>query len=357
MYGSDLGIFDLSLARGGEGAVLVSWAEGSLGRGQPTWMRLGDAQAHRIELPPVAELDSRAFSPVLPLGGEAGAFVWYGFDGFGGAGTLHEILVGADGGLSGYRGEPSPISSPWLGLPVAAISLGRQVALAGIDPSDLIMSIMLVTPGEAYGGVPAKFGQIDLGCPLQIMAAGAAGGGGVAVFANCEEVIAVGVRAGDESAEGMPEDRMPVELGEPVAVAASRAGVAVLTRTGDDHLVVYARAAVEDAGIETVVPGLFDESAWELDTATREARLFASDDRFAVVWNEGDDGHRRTRAVTLRPGRKPGAVFDWPLDDAECAVGSAIPDGADLTYVCVGRCQGDGCAERWIYRGRIDLGS
>lgn len=345
----------LSLARDadGRGELLACWREGSEHGDVIAWTDPfdGSVPTSEVTLGP-ADLDW-ILTPLLPL---QSGFARLAL----GTGQFGELRLGAAGEVEGYRPvfELADVAPPFQGV---ALSTSAAVVAAGLTGLQLWVPVEL--DWRVTGLVGGNLCQSNLsGDPLPFVAAAVPPDGVLVVdlegqIGACRPWLHLvspsgGLEEIHEELTGTlidPETLDPTWSVVDLEVLGTGA-IGVLWLSVDGRLRVHVLSA--PAGFDLDTP-TFDAGGAEVI----DARLLASDDRFVVTYRLVQaDGLSHTQAVVLHPdGPDVSAPFRWPVDDAECADLVALPSRGGVEYACVADCQGAGCRERWIYRGRVVL--
>lgn len=365
VYASEQALYDVSIALDADGVGVLAWTEGELGDGDPAWMVLGSGQVHRAqmvqsEFGPAARL----WSPLLPVDGGFVRLVGQA----GRATPIHLLELDADANLLAFSAipdrwapaNPSLEAVGFEGRSIVAGSNGIDVVIHEIDPPWRVLvqwsSDCVLDDGTEDD---ADDGGVDIDYEDTVRIARAPDDTVIVIGLKCDEAdllprwsglarLGPGQPAAEDPA-GLPDgDYTEDDL---LAAGATRTALGTMWLTQEGKLRFFTQALDEDT------LHLLGGATFEVD-AVQQARLFATKRVFVVTYRpvEGAEVSEATQAVTIDPeSATVSEPYEWPLSDDDCPIGGYSPTDVGLEYACVGRCQGTGCAERWLYQGVVEL--
>lgn len=351
VVGSDVAVTELSIAKGEEG-LLLAWAEGLQGIGEPAWLAIETRETqpvHRAEIE--ATLDGgrgpfpRIWSRLVqdPLASDEIVRLAYRND------QLDVLRIDPSGQLDSHVALSVSTTYVPPRIPIADVN-GRLFAVA-FDFQGELSGVRLDDP-DISSSIPAGGGRLP--CDVPVFAAKQdevtalvlfTSGAGAELGCGDPHVVLAELSSNGQSFEVLTYDSMDAPPGTPVALVTVESGYGTLwTRDGDGGLLLY--AGPDASALE------FGEATLTIEgEPTSHPRLLSTRDRLVVTWDDGSEGH----AVVVDPaGPHVGDRIAWPLDPG-CPVSDYVPGRTGLTYTCVGRCEGAGCTQSWLFVGRVDL--
>ncbi|MBI2892933.1 MAG: hypothetical protein HYY06_05225 [Deltaproteobacteria bacterium] len=344
IYALDRALNDLSIARSEEGGTVIAWTEGEMGNGDPAWLELGSGEVHRAAFPPaVFGPAARVWSKLVSTPGGYARFV--------GQFTanpmpLYQLAILDDVSLESFTALPrislpSPTMLEAMALPghvvVVALDSQWQIVAHEVEPEDRALAVI---------------GPL---CDLDLRAAKLDDDAMLVLAFDCLDtpgtrlpfLFPVSVNPGPDSPVRIMGDPTSDDL---LAMEVARSALGTLWLSEEGRL----RLFVQEADAESLD---LSDPVLEVEGA-QSARLFASEKAFVVTYRtlQGAALSPETTAVTVVPSdREVSEPYEWPLGEDDCPITESMPTATGLEYVCVGRCQGAGCAERWIYHGTVEL--
>lgn len=344
----------LSLARSGNGLILASWTEQTEDGDVLRWTEPAndDALLHEAMLGvPEVGWD------VTPLLATSTGFVRMALD----FSRFGELRVDDEGDLESYQpvtslaGIAPPFRAVGLSTDAVVLAMGFGVGLQIWVRVDVDWRI-----ARTVGGLACVSNRTFL--PVPFGAATLPGDDIAVVTLETDEERYCGPRLRVFGPDRERDDIFDIagQIVDPETGDASWTVASVVPvptgALGVLWLSVDGRARVN--AIESPASFDFDEPAYDTgEEPVRDARLMATDDQLILTFRRDDgDDVSHTQAVLIHPdGTSDGSTFPWPVDDGQCSDLSSVPRAKGVDYVCVSPCEGAGCRERWLYRGRVVL--
>jgi len=347
--GTDLGLFDLSIAEASSGTTVVSWNEGDFGQGDPAWLALGDTSVQRAVFdPPEVGRVLRRWGALVAT--DAGFVRYEGRFGELGTWRLSELQLDGDGAFVAFRARPT--AAVRLLTELEALAFGDRPVLFVVDDAAQIV-LEVRTAGEDE---PEPAVVIDPQTPARWALEAAkidAVTAAVAWQGFSEEPSLDDVRQHLAWIDGLPDAPVATVVhgqtrapGELLDLGATPEGIATLWLTPAGGVQLFVTASREEMDLSRPVVDTADE-------AVQSPTLLATADRLVLTWRSaaGED----TRAVVVDPATGAATEpFTWPLAAEDGPVATA-PIEHGLRYAQVAACENESCGEHWLATGTVSL--